>query len=276
MCLAVIALRAHPRYALVIAANRDEFHARATARAQWWDEGWLAGRDLAAGGTWLGVTRTGRWALLTNVRDPARHDPRAPSRGQLVTGVLDAPASAADALGAIVTAGARHNGFNLLAGDTDDAHWGTNREIETRALAAGIHGISNHRLDTPWPKVVRTKAAVAAWCAPGSDGVAEIEPLFAILGARQLAADSELPQTGIPLARERALSAPFIVSADYGTRCSTVLTIGQDGEARFVERSFDPAGRPIAEADFRFRVSAAGAASSSAHSVHPPPRARAT
>ena len=259
MCLAVIALRAHPRYALVIAANRDEFHARATARAQWWDEGWLAGRDLAAGGTWLGVTRTGRWALLTNVRDPARHDPRAPSRGQLVTGVLDAPASAADALGAIVTAGARHNGFNLLAGDTDDAHWGTNREIETRALAAGIHGISNHRLDTPWPKVVRTKAAVAAWCAPGSDGVAEIEPLFAILGARQLAADSELPQTGIPLARERALSAPFIVSADYGTRCSTVLTIGQDGEARFVERSFDPAGRATGEVDFAFRIGATGA-----------------
>ena len=259
MCLAVVALRAHPRYALVIAANRDEFHGRASAPAQWWDDGWLAGRDLVAGGTWLGVTRAGRWALLTNVREPARHDPRAPSRGELVTRVLGARGSAAEALRAVVASGSRHNGFNLLAGDTDDAHWGSNRATQMRALAAGIHGLSNHRLDTPWPKVARTKAAVAAWCAEGGDGAAQIEPLFRILGARELAADSELPQTGIPLARERQLSAPFIVSADYGTRSSTVLTIAQDGEARFVERSFDPAGRATGEVDFAFRIGAAGA-----------------
>jgi uncharacterized protein with NRDE domain len=259
MCLAIVALRAHPRYALVIAANRDEFHARATASAHWWNDGWLAGRDLAAGGTWLGVTRAGRWALLTNVREPARFDPRAPSRGALVTGVLAASASAAGALGAIVGAGARHNGFNLLAGDMDDAHWGSNREMRIRALGTGIHGISNDRLDTPWPKVVRTKAAVAAWCAAAGDSAAEIAALFAILGNRQLAADSELPQTGIPLARERVLSAPFIVSDDYGTRCSTVLAITSAGEARFVERSFDPAGRPAGEVDFGFRIGTAGA-----------------
>ena len=259
MCLAVVALRAHPRYALVIAANRDEFHVRASAPAQWWDDAWLAGRDLAAGGTWLGVTRAGRWALLTNVRDRTRHDPRAPSRGELVTRVLAASGSAAGVLGAIVGSGARHNGFNLLAGDTDDAYWGSNRERQARALAPGIHGLSNHRLDTPWPKVVRTKAAVAAWCAAGGEGALEIEPLFRILGARQLAADGELPQTGIPLARERLLSAPFIVSDDYGTRSSTVLTLARGGEARFVERTFDPAGRAAGEVDFRFRISAASA-----------------
>ena len=258
MCLAVIALRAHPGCELVIAANRDEFHARASAPAHWWDDGWLAGRDLAAGGTWLGVTRTGRWALLTNVRDPASHDPRAPSRGALVTRFLAASGNAADVLGAIVGSGARHNGFNLLAGDTDGAHWGSNRERQALALPPGIHGLSNHRLDTPWPKVVRTKAAVAAWCAAGGAGAPEIEPLFRVLGARQPAAESDLPQTGIPLAQERLLSAPFIVSDDYGTRSSTVLTIARDGEARFVERTFDPAGRATGEVDFRFRISAAG------------------
>ena len=257
MCLAIVALRAHPRCALVIAANRDEFHARASATARWWDEGWLAGRDLAAGGTWLGVTRAGRWALLTNVRDPGNQDPRAPSRGALVTRCLTASGNPSAALDAIVSFGAGHNGFNLLVGTLDDAHWGSNREVGTRALAAGVHGLSNHRLDTPWPKVVRTKAAVAAWCAAGGDGSVDIEPLFRILGARQAAADSELPQTGIPLARERLLSAPFIVSDDYGTRSSTVLTIAGDGEARFVERSFDAAGRATGEADFRFRISAA-------------------
>ena len=254
MCLAVVALGAHPVYALVVAANRDEYHARATSRAQWGEEGWLAGRDLVAGGTWLGVTRAGRWALLTNVRDPARFEPDAPSRGALVTQLLAAPGSAGDALGAIVSAGAHHNGFNLLAGDVAAAHWGTNREVRTHALAAGIHGISNARLDTPWPKVVRTKAAVAAWCAAGGPGATEVEPLFAILGARQAAADSELPRTGIPLPQERVLSAPFIVSNAYGTRCSTVLAITREGDARFIERSFDPAGVPEGEVDFRFRI----------------------
>ena len=250
----------------MVAANRDEYHARATERARWWDEGWLAGRDLAAGGTWLGVTRAGRWALLTNVRDPSGFDPGAPSRGTLVTQLLAAPGSAGEALGAIVSAGAHHNGFNLLAGNVADAHWGTNRELRTHALAAGIHGISNARLDTPWPKVVHTKAAIAAWCAAGGPCAAEIEPLFAILGARQRCADADLPDTGVTLAQERVLSAPFIVSDAYGTRCSTVLTITNEGDARFVERSFDPAGVPTGEVDFEFRLSPTGSATGDARS----------
>ena len=244
----------------MVAANRDEYHARAAARARWWDEGWLAGRDLAAGGTWLGVTRAGRWALLTNVRDPSRFAADAPSRGGLVTQVLAAQGSAGAALAAIVAAGANHNGFNLLAGDLADAHWGTNRELRAHGLAPGVHGISNARLDTPWPKVVRSKAAVAAWCAAGGSGAAEVETLFAILGARQAAAERDLPHTGIPLAQEQLLSAPFIVSDAYGTRCSTVLAITNEGEARFIERSFDPAGAPAGEVEFRFRIDPAGTA----------------
>ena len=255
MCLAVVALDAHPAFALVIAANRDEFHARPAAPAHWWDEGWLAGRDLAGGGTWLGVTRAGRWALLTNVRDPARFDVQAPSRGALVTRVLADPGAVAAAIPAIVAAGGRHNGFNLLGGDAGDAHWASNRNAGARALGEGIHGLSNDLLDTPWPKVVRTKAAVAAWCgADRGGGGRDLEPLFEMLRDRTAAADAELPATGIPLERERLLSAPFIVSDGYGTRCSTVLTLTADGAARFVERSFDPAGRQTGEVDVRFGV----------------------
>ena len=145
-------------------------------------------------------------------------------------------------------AGARHNGFNLLGGDVADAHWGSNRSDAVRALAPGIHGLSNHLLDTPWPKVVRTKAAVAAWCARPSGE----RPRAAVRRCsrdRTAAPDADLPATGIPLDRERLLSAPFIVSDGYGTRCSTLLAIARDGTARFVERSFDPAGRATGEVD---------------------------
>jgi uncharacterized protein with NRDE domain len=251
VCLALVALGAHDRYAAVIAANRDEFHARATAPAGWWHEGWLAGRDLTAGGTWLGVTRTGRWALITNVREPGRHDPAAPSRGALVTSALADAAPAAEAVGRIVRDAARYNGFNLVAGTTRDAHWGSNRAEAPHALAEGVHGISNALLETPWPKVTRTKAAFARWCARDD---ADVDALFALLGDRGIAPDDELPATGIALDRERMLSAPFIVSPEYGTRSSSVLAIGYDGEARFMERSFDPAGRTTVVVDERFRL----------------------
>jgi uncharacterized protein with NRDE domain len=251
MCLALVAWRAHDRYALVVAANRDEFHARATAPADWWDEGWLAGRDLAGGGTWLGVTRGGRWALLTNVREPARHDPRAPTRGTLVPGVLAAADGTADAVAAAVAATGAYNGFNLLAGDCESLHWGSNRAAGQRGLAAGVHGLSNAALDTPWPKVVRTKAALGRWCEAAT---VDLEPVFDLLADRATAPDDALPATGVPLARERQLSAPFIVGTDYGTRSSTVLAITPRGDARFVERSFDAAGRVIGERDHRFAI----------------------
>ena len=244
MCLAVIALGAHPRYPLVVAANRDEFHARPTAPAAWWDEGWLAGRDLEAGGTWLGVTRAGRVALLTNVRDPARHDPHAPSRGTLVTRMLADAGAPAEALAAAVADGNAHNGFNLLVGDAREAHWGSNRGGSPRALAAGVHGLSNASLDTPWPKVVCIKTGVAAWCASGGEDPAA---LLAALADRALAPDDALPSTGVTLEWERLLSAPFIVSDRYGTRSSTVMTIDVDGHAQFIERSFDATGEPTGE-----------------------------
>lgn len=253
MCLAVVALDVHPDYTAVVVANRDEFHARAALPAQWWPEGFLAGQDLTAGGTWLGVTRSGRWAFLTNVREPERKDPAAPTRGTLVTRVLAAPEPATAALQTIVTAAAAYNGFNLMAGDGPRAAWCSNRAPEPRPLPPGVHGISNAALDTPWPKVVATRAAVRAWCAAGERNPGA---LFDALAVRTIAPDHALPHTGVTLDWERRLSAPFIVSAEYGTRCSTVILLGRDGQATFEERSFDPAGALTDVARYTFTFEA--------------------
>lgn len=253
MCLAIVALDAHPRFALVVAANRDEHHARPAAPARWWDEGWLGGRDLEAGGTWLGVTRAGRFAFVTNVREPGRRDAAAPSRGMLVTQALAARTSPQAAVQRARDEGAAFNGFNLIAGDAGTVCWGSNRAPETATLGAGVHGLSNAALDTAWPKVTRSRAAVRRWCESESD---DAEALLAILGDRTLAADAALPKTGVPLEWERLLSAPFIVSAErgYGTRCSTLLWIDRAGSARFIERSFDSEGLATGTVDVRFDI----------------------
>jgi len=263
MCLAVLALDAHPRHAVVLAANRDEAHARAAAPAAWWTHAaptLLAGRDLEGGGTWLGVDRRGRFAFVTNVRDPARHDPAAPTRGTLVPRVLADAAPVDVAVTRAVQDARALNGFNLLAGDGRGAAWGSNRGVEGERLAPGVHGVSNALLDTPWPKVMRSRERLAAWLASGDDDLA---PLFALLADRTPAPDDALPDTGVGRERERLLSPPFILSATYGTRCSTVVTIGRDGRVRFVERRFDAAGTPVGESQFEFAtddVSAARAA----------------
>ena len=256
MCLAIVALNAHPRYALVVAANRDEYHARPTARAHWWSDDEmrriLAGRDLEAGGTWLGVTRSGRWAFVTNVREGGHRDAVAPSRGALVPRVLRDARDPKTALAAAIADAAHYNGFNLMAGDVNMACWGSNRGEKGCAVPPGVHGLSNARLDTPWPKLARTKAGVAAWAAQGRD---DVEPLFALLADRERARDDELPDTGVSIEWERILSAPFIIGERYGTRCSTVLTMSRDGEARFVEQSFDAPGEPSARVDTTFALS---------------------
>jgi uncharacterized protein with NRDE domain len=251
MCLALVALHANSRYRVLIAANRDEFHARAARPAEWWREGILAGKDLVAGGTWLGVTRPGRWALITNFREPGRNDPAAPSRGALVIDALQSFAATLPTAAGIALDRHRHNGFNLLIGDADSAVYASNRASGAVCLAPGIHGLSNHLLDTPWPKVTRSKARFAAWLA-GED--ASLEPVFELLADTVPAAEAELPATGVPLEWERRLSSPFIVSAEYGTRCSTVLALGHDNVFRMEERSFDPAGRMAAEVQHQFTL----------------------
>ena len=262
MCLAIVAIDAHPRYALVLAANRDEFHRRPTAPAAWWTadgaEPLLAGRDLEQGGTWLGLTRSGRWGFVTNVREPGRHDPRAPTRGALVPALVRDTRPAHEAIASLVAAAHAYNGFNLVGGEGASAAFGSNRGFATSTLDRGIHGVSNAALDTPWPKLVRTKAAVAAWA---QREVADFDALWSALADRMPARDGELPATGIPHERERLLSAPFIVSDDYGTRSSTIVAFDRDGTAQFIERSFDAAGAPSGEARFRVQLDGASASS---------------
>jgi uncharacterized protein with NRDE domain len=253
VCLALVALDAHPRTPLVIAANRDEFHARLAAPAHWWPDGTLAGVDLEGGGTWFAVTRGGRWALVTNYREGIPRDPNAPSRGGLVVRALSEQAPVLAGAAAIATDGARYHGYNLLVGEVATAAYTSNRASGALALGAGVHGLSNHLLDTPWPKVVRAKERFAACLAPDE---IDIESLFALLADRSQAALAALPATGIAPEWERLLSSAFIVDARYGTRCSTVLTVGRDGQARFVERSFDPAGRLSGEAAHSFALRA--------------------
>ncbi|MEP6996431.1 MAG: NRDE family protein [Betaproteobacteria bacterium] len=255
MCLALVALDAHPTYGCVIAANRDEFHARASAPAHWWDDGILAGRDLVAGGTWFGVLRTGRWALVTNFREGIPRDPYAPSRGELVTGMLRDAGSPMRASAALLPQGGRYHGFNLLVGDGSDAAFASNRASGALALGPGIHGLSNHLLDTPWPKLLRGKARLAAWLAGADPG---IEAAFALLADREPACDAALPQTGVSPQWERLLSSPFVVSPDYGTRSSTLLLVARDGGARFIERSFDAGGNASGEVAFDFHIGTAG------------------
>jgi uncharacterized protein with NRDE domain len=255
MCLAVLALDVHPRYAVVLAANRDEFHARPAASAHWWNDGEgsaiLAGRDLSHGGTWLGVTRRGRFAFVTNVREPGRYDPRAPSRGALVPAALRAATDVRDAAESIVTAAAACNGFNLVVGDSTQAAIGSNRTSRVESLGPGVHGVSNAQLDTPWPKLARAKSGVAAWMASGTE---DLDVLFDVLADRTAADDDDLPDTGLPRERERLLSSPFIVSPEYGTRCSTVLALGRDGVSQFAERSFDALGTLMGRVEDRFRI----------------------
>ena len=260
MCLVVIAVDAHPRLALVLAANRDEYHARPAAPAAWGSGPFLdilAGRDLMAGGTWLAVRRDGRFALVTNVREGKPQDPAARSRGELPMLALAVERSADDAAAAID--GSRYNGFNLLAGSPAGFLCTSNRDDAVRRATGGVHGLSNALLDVRWPKVVRTQERLQAWLR--TDG-ASVEPLLEALGDRTQAADADLPATGVTPAWERLLSSPFIVSERYGTRCSSVLTVDRDGHARFIERTFAPDGTQSHEVAFEFGLKAPAASPS--------------
>jgi uncharacterized protein with NRDE domain len=252
MCLAVLALHQLLDVPVLIAANRDEFHARPTQAAAVWpgEPGLYAGRDLRGGGTWMGVTEHGRFALLTNVRDPARVQANAPSRGELVEAFLRSELAPLAYLTQVQARGAEYNGFNLVVGDTTSAAYYSNREGHPRPLAPGVYAVSNHLIDTPWPKVNRTRGAFerVIRATPQPD----VESLYAVLADPTRADDQDLPATGIPLARERLLSSPFIVSPDYGTRASTVLALHADGRGELHERRFDPQGQAVGDTDLAF------------------------
>lgn len=251
MCLILVAWRAHPDFPLIVAANRDEFFKRRAASAEFWADqpDILAGRDLAAGGTWLGITKTGRFAALTNFRDPARHRDAAPSRGRLVTDFLAGDVAIDAYLDSLTPAD--YNGFNLLLGDGESLVACSNETPERHALAPGVYGLSNALLDTPWPKVGAGKAALTAALAALPDETA----LFRLLRNDSIHPDASLPATGVPLEWERLLSAAFVRSADYGTRCSTVVKLGAGGAATFDEQTWLPNGMAGERRRFRFWIS---------------------
>lgn len=242
MCLILFAHRIHADYPLVLAANRDENYARPTQPAGFWDDTprIYAGRDLEVGGTWLGINRAGAFGAVTNFRDgnAARHSTR--SRGELVADYLRADQLPAAYIREIGTRAGEYNGFNLLVGNPGEMHWLSNRSTAPAIVAPGVHGLSNHLLDTPWPKVELGKQRLAALLDRRKDELTE--GLFELLAERTLAPDDSLPQTGVGLARERVLSPAFIASTVYGTRASTVLLIDKRGNVTFIERSYTAGG----------------------------------
>lgn len=253
MCLIGIAYRAHPRYPLLVAANRDEFHGRPADPAGFWPDtpDVLAGRDRVAGGTWLGLSLTGRFAAVTNFREPASPTSGERSRGELVTAFLAGTEPAASFARRVTENGARYGGFSLLVMDRDALWFASNRGQSPRNVPAGIHGLANQALDTPWPKVERLRDQLsreAAGSRPDDD------TLMRCLQDTAQAPDRELPDTGVGLERERLLSPPFIVNETYGTRCSTLVHLDADGRAAFREDSYDPAGGTLFSRRFRFRI----------------------
>jgi uncharacterized protein with NRDE domain len=253
MCLLVLAWRAHPRYRLVVAANRDEFHDRAAAPLAPWPPPAriLAGRDLRAAGTWLALDPARRFGVVTNYREAQRPRPGAPSRGDLIPQFLAGSASAAEFFEQLQRRAAAYSGFNLLLADRDALWYGSNRTAPfARQLPPGVHGLSNELLDTPWPKLVRVRHAFEAWLwGPTGQSTAA---LFAMLADRtQSAPDSALPESGLPLELERVLSAPFVLHPAYGTRCSTVLLLDDTGAGSFIERRFDANGAPSGETEYQ-------------------------
>lgn len=230
MCVAAAAFRADPRWRLVVIGNRDEFHERPTAPLAHWENGVIAGRDLQAGGTWLGVNEAGRFALVTNLRVDGYPLPHLASRGALVTDWLAGHDPAAPET---------MNPFNLFMTDADHAWHLTNHpHVRRLALAPGIHGLSNGPHEEPWAKTRALEAALGAWLEAGEDNP---EPLFAALASR-----TELPGP------EARFSPVFIRNTLYGTRCSTVLLIAADGTARIIERRFDAAGKTTGETAIAF------------------------
>jgi uncharacterized protein with NRDE domain len=259
MCLLLLAYHFHPQYRLVLAANRDEFYQRPALALDFWPDApdILAGRDLRAGGTWLGVSRTGHLAALTNYREPDKTRSHAPSRGHLVDKFLSGDLSAAAYLQTVQAQADRYNGFNLIAMDRRDLVYYSNRSRPIRKLPAGVYGLSNHLLDTPWPKIESGKQRLKAYLQQTRNP--DPEPLLALLSDRSQPADDRLPDTGVGIEWERTLAPLFIQSPFYGTRCSSVILLGHDGCLSFVERVFDPLAQgPLSDATRTFHLAVTG------------------
>lgn len=253
MCLIFISVQDHPRYKMIIAANRDEFYQRKTAPADYWEDHpeILGGRDLEAQGTWMAVNKNGRIAMVTNYRDIKNIKPVAPSRGALVTNFLLDFSSPETYLNQVNKRGHEYNGYNLIVGTPDELWYQSNYKQGVYQLSSGLHGLSNHLLDTPWPKVERGLGKMKALV---KERELSISQLFDVLFDDLIAADDKLPDTGVGLERERMLSSMFIKSPGYGTRCSSVILIDRSNHIQFSERVFDLQTFAYNQRDFQFDI----------------------
>ena len=240
MCVVAFAWQVHPRWRLVLAGNRDEFHARPTAAlASWPRSGVMAGRDLQSGGTWVGFDTRGRVAVVTNVRDGIGQPHHGPSRGALPLAFLDGSMDAGATTEDLLAVAGDHAPLNLMLADAEGCWHLGNHPLQREALAAGVHGISNGPLDAPWPKIRHLAAALQSWVEAGNE---DLQPLWSALGDETIAADADLPDTGVGIELERRLSPAFIRGEAYGTRASTIIAVDHDGHGFIHERRFAPGG----------------------------------
>ena len=254
MCLLIIANKIHPEYKLIIAANRDEFYNRPALPAQFWKDqpDLLAGKDLEGGGTWMGITKSGRFSAITNYRDfhnPVKAD--APTRGVLTTGFLTGVESAEKYSEKLQENSSEFNGFNLVFGKINELFYYSNISNHLVKLSAGLYGLSNALLNTPWPKVTKSKEKMAELFSSQS---LTAENIFNFLSDTETAEDGQLPDTGLDIERERALSSNFIKTEHYGTRCSTVILIDKNNKVNFTERTFFPGKEKFSEVKFKFII----------------------
>ena len=259
MCLIIFAYQADSRYSLVVAANRDEFFNRPTRDADFWTANGLgdhilAGKDLLAGGTWLGLTTSGRFAAVTNIRDPSQAEQKQKSRGELTLNFLagsETPATYCQSLSSHFN---QYAGYNLLVGDANEMYYVNNLEAELRQLEPGIYGLSNGQLNSPWPKVEhgRQQLKLLLDC----DAELRTDQLISMMGNRTRTKDADLPDTGIPLELERRLSSAFIQNPErqYGTRCSSAIILASNGETRFSEQNYDESGNRTTAHFFDFSL----------------------
>ncbi len=252
MCLVLIAWREDAQYPCVIAANRDEFYARPTAAAHWWptQPAILGGQDLSAGGTWLGVTRSGRFAALTNYRAADKQLGNMPSRGTLVTSILQSNAGTAQSLQHLREVGPSYSGFNLIFSDGERLAVYESARGAGRELGPGIYGLSNHLLDTPWPKVQSAKSRLSTALAD----LTHTDAALALLRDDTPAPDEQLPRTGVGLPWERLLSSAFVRAGDFGTRCSTLVRVDRQRHACFDEWTWDSAGAQTGSVSYQFEL----------------------
>lgn len=253
MCIIFFSYQQHPDFPFVVAANRDEFYKRPTAPAAFWEDhpNVLAGRDLEQMGTWMGITRTGRFAALTNYRDPLQNVPGKRTRGELVGEFLIGEEQPLEYLKKVQADSEQYNGFNLLVGDVKQLYYYSSQLKEIEKVPPGIYGLSNAALNTPWPKVLRGRKRVLEIFEKEEF---EFESLFTLLTDVEKAPDEELPDTGVGKDWERMLSSVFIQSQHYGTRSSTVLCINGRDHVTFTERTYNGDGQTYQEAQFSFDI----------------------